>query len=29
VEIDERVLDALLDGIDIEPATPKRRLRVH
>ena len=29
VEIDERVLDALLDGIDVEPATPKRRLRVH
>jgi len=29
VEIDERVLEGLLDGIDVEPAAPKRRARVH
>jgi transposase len=29
VEIDERALDDLLDGIDVEPAAPKRRGRLH
>lgn len=29
VEIDERALDDLLDGIDVEPARPKRRPRLH
>jgi transposase len=29
VEIDERMLDDLLDGIDVEPATPRRRGRLH
>lgn len=29
VEVDERVLDDLLDGIDVEPAVPKRRPRLH
>jgi len=29
VQIDERVLDDLLDGIDVEPAMPKRRGRMH
>ncbi len=29
VELDERTLDDLLDGIDVEPAAPKRRPRLH
>lgn len=29
VEIDERVLDELLDGIDIEPPAPRRRDKLH
>jgi transposase len=29
VEIDERVLDELLDGIDVEPAAPRRRGKLH
>ncbi len=29
VEIDERALDELLDGIDVEPLTPRRRQRLH
>lgn len=29
VEIEERVLDELLDGIDIEPKAPRRREKLH
>ena len=29
VEIDERMLDDLLDGVDVEPETPRRRGRLH
>jgi len=29
VAIDERMLDALLDGIDVEPAVAKRARRLH
>ena len=29
VEIDERTLDALLDGIDVDPSTPRRPRRTH
>lgn len=29
VQIEERVLDDLLDGIDLEPVVPKRRRRLH
>lgn len=29
VEIDERTLDELLDGIDVEPAAPRRRGKLH
>jgi transposase len=29
VQLDERALDALLDGIDVEPAAPRRRGRLH
>lgn len=29
VEIDERVLDELLDGIDVEPEAPRRRAKLH
>lgn len=29
VEIDERMLDALLDGIDVDPSTPHRPRRTH
>lgn len=29
VEIEERVLDELLDGIDVEPAAPRRKGKLH
>jgi transposase len=29
LELDERMLDDLLDGIDVEPARPRRRPRLH
>jgi len=29
VQIDERVLDELLDGINVEPAAPRRRGKLH
>lgn len=29
VEIDERALDELLDGIDVEPAEPRRKGKLH